>query len=72
MRDSKEPAFELVLLPQVLQSFIDGNKRLLGEVAALFRVKSLAPKKAQNLSVVALKKTTEIVFDVSASFYVED
>src|SRR6185295_2945447 len=62
MRNRKKPAFKLLRLAQVLQSFIDGNKRLLGEVAALFRVKSFAPEEAQHLSVVALKEPVEVSF----------
>jgi len=37
VRNGKKPALKLLRLAQVFQSFIDGNKRLLGEVAALFR-----------------------------------
>ena len=66
MRNCEKPTLELLRLAQVLQSFIDGNKRLLGEVAALFRVKSFATKEAQYLRVVAFKKPLEVFFDVPA------
>jgi hypothetical protein len=64
VRNRKEPAFKFLRLAQVLHTFIDGNKRLLGKVATLFRVKSFAAKEAQDLWVVALIEPLKVVFDI--------
>ena len=68
MSDSEEPAFKLFFLPQLPQSFIDRNKRLLGEVATIFRVKSFAPKEANYLSVMSLEEPVEVFFNILPLF----
>ena len=62
VRDGKQPTLKLLFLPKLFYTSVDGNERLLGKVATIFRVKTLAPKEAQYLSVMPLKEPVEVVF----------
>jgi hypothetical protein len=68
VRNRKEPAFKLLLLAQVLQSFIDGNKNILGEIGASLRVKSFAAKESAELSVMPNKQPVKVSLDIQALF----